>query len=198
LYLTGRIVSFDTGSGAQSTYLVPQPSGCSGSRNPEGIREDSSGFIWVADEATACPRLWKFSTGFFTWTEYTVLTGYRPWFVSIDDTAGKIWITSNDTPNNQGSFLSFVISSGVFTQVGLPTGQTKPYYLAVDHADNRVYVTFSTGYVNEYFFGSGPIWLCPSGDNYGSSSQPWGVSYVAPNSYWAGLLANNQLVTGLC
>lgn len=199
LYLRGLIYKFDTGTGVTSAYSMPNPAGCATrTGNPEGIRQDESGYVWVADEAKSCPRLWRFNSGFHTWMEITLPTSARPWFLSVDTTAGKLWITSNDSPQGVGSFYNMVLTSFSFAQIGLPTGQTMPYYLEVDHDDSRVYTTFSSGYVNEYFFGSNPTWLCGSGDNYGSSSQPWGIYYVAPNYYWAALLGNDQLAKGDC
>ncbi len=189
-YYKGILVKFDVSSGV-STFSVPKKCSLTGTVEPEGVRVDTSGNVWVAEEL--CSVLLKFNPPSNTWTSYNLLgSSIRPLFIAYDSVNSKLWITSQD----QNKLITFVISSGSSSSVGLPPNVSNPVAVAVDPAsgDLRTYVAFqSPGDVGIYWFGSSPLWLCVD-----ATGAAYGVSFNAPNIYWVSLNVVSKLVKGYC
>ncbi|MDE1766455.1 MAG: hypothetical protein KGI27_09340 [Thaumarchaeota archaeon] len=193
-YYNGYIGHFVTNTGSLLTYTPPS---CGVTSELEGLRTDSSGNVWVADEA--CHVLWKYVPSSNTWTSYTIATGFTPWWIAADSSNGQIWITS--TNNNVNALGDFNISTGTSTTVGYPGSAQAGDEVSVDPANRITFVAFQNGYVNDYSSSLGSWGCASSGDSY-PNSTPFGISYTqttgGPDYYWATLYANSQLVVGHC
>ncbi|HYL67009.1 MAG TPA: hypothetical protein VEU72_07640 [Nitrosopumilaceae archaeon] len=191
-YYNGYVGKFDTSLGNLSTFLPPS---CGVTSNLEGLRVDSSGNVWAADEA--CNKLWKYVPSSNTWTSYTI-SGFLPWYLSIDNSASHIWITSQS--NTLKALADFNISTGTAATISYPGSAQGATEVAQDPANRITFVAFQNGYVNEYYNSLGS-WQCTgSGDSY-SNGTPFGISYSQSGGvdyYWATLYGNSQLVVGHC
>lgn len=193
-YYTGQIAKFDVTTGSVTYYSVPIPGGCSFTyTSPEGIRVDSYGNVWVADES--CYRIAEYNSGGY-WGTYSP-GSEQPWFVSVDNTNNNLWMTSR----SYDDVMYMDMSSGSTTSVGIPSsyGGSSPTGIDVDPADSRADVTFQGGgYVDEYSYSSVNSWLCGTGDSWGSTSNPFGIRAVAPNYYWTALQGSDKIAEGDC
>lgn len=194
LYYVGKIASYDTSSGTITYVNVPKAGSCSVTPEPEGLRVDSSGNVWVADEACNAIDEYQPSSGGF-WSTY--LPGYTPAFLDLDNTNNYVWATA--PPYN---LILKMTTSGTTTTVSDTSSETTPLVIAVDPANNRVDVTFQnagSGSIDEYNTGSNPGWLCGSGagDVY-TSSYPYGITTESSNYYWATDYNNAKLLVGDC
>ena len=210
----GALVKYSY-TGSATINAIPYSShGCTGS-NPEGVRVDSSGNVWVADETTSCGGpgpLWKFVPSTGTWTSYFLDwsgTSVMPWFLAYDGTNGLLWLTSRNYQDCSGSncvtgaVFSYTISSGAVQNIHQPSyyqpsGYAYPLGIAVDPSNDRVYVAFQGGSFAEYYTGSSPVWLCNRLTGGGSTDQDWDVSFQSPNFFWGTMYGSNAIAYGVC
>jgi streptogramin lyase len=200
-YYNGNIMQYSYNAQGGSIYGInPSPAGCSGS-NPEGIRVDTSGNVWVADER--CNVLWKFVPSTLTWTytQLVVTAGavVTPWMIAYDSTNALLWITSSNYCNGcgttPGAVIQYQITYGSYSNVGMPSGASQPLGIAVDSPNQRVVVAFQGGTVGTYWTSSTPQWLCNT--NIGGGN-PWDVSIQSPYQYWATAYTGAIVYNGVC
>ncbi len=211
-YYNAALVEY-TSAGSATVHSIPYSSAGCTSSNPEGVRVDNSGNVWVADENSGCGLLWKYTPSTSTWSHtglYLSGTQVYPWFLAYDGTNGVLWISSSNFADSCnlsnciiGAAFKYTISSGSLTDIHQPSYYTipsspSPLGIAVDPNNNRVYVAFQGGSIGVYWTGSSPLWLCNILTPGGSSGNPWDVNFNGPNFYWATLYGNNQVVYGVC
>lgn len=193
LYYVGKIAKYDTSSGTISYINVPKAAGCVTTPEPEGLRVDSNGNVWVADEACSSIEEYQPGAGGF-WSSY--LPGYTPSFLDLDNTNSYVWATA--PPYNL--IMKINMNSGTTTTAADPSTETTPLVIAADPANHRVDVTFQNG-------GSGSVdlystsasgWLCGSGGDVYTGSYPFGIATESPDYYWATDYNNAKLLVGDC
>jgi len=197
-YYVSNFGFLDTTTGNLTYWHLPTISQDCGTSNPspEGLKVDNSGNVWIADEG--CHILWELPASnhsIFNYWDNLGGVAYTPWYLSIDNTNNKIWISA--TPNNQ--VINFNISTNAVTTIPRQTGDTSPQGIAADPANNRVDVAFrDSSTVNEWSPSAGE-WICgnPSGDSYPGSS-PLGISNQSPNYYWATGPLTDTIYVGDC
>lgn len=190
LFYAGKIAKYDTSSGSITYYTVPAVSGCSSSTQVEGLRVDSFGNVWVANES--CHYLDEYQPSLGFWSTYNLAE--NPYFLDIDNTNSLVWTTS--VPYNTLQHTN--MNTGVPTDVSVPSGETGPFGIAVDPANTRVDVTFQSGSVDEYdTYPTLQTWICNGGDSY-TSSYPFGITTQSSNYYWATDFNNGKLLVGHC
>ncbi len=186
-YYYGQIANWDTTTGNMNLFVVPKPGTTTPS--PEGIRVDSGGTVWVADEANA--RIDKYVPGTNTWTQYAISQG-NPWFISIDPSNTYLYASVN--PTGTPYIIKMTKSTGSYTAYQAPSGTSIGYQLMVKSDNSKAVMDFeSSGQVAAFNIGTSS-WGTPV--NLGSTSNPIGLWLDSSGNYWIGLWGTDQLTTG--
>lgn len=200
MYYAGQIIHYNEVAGTYDHIISLPTTYCptGSSPHPEGVRVDSNGNVWVADEG--CGAIDEYTT-FGFWSSYQVINNNLPWFVSIDDPNQNLWLVSQFGGANHGGFMqSMDMGSGSFTTVPLPPGGAaiNPLGIDVDSTNSRVAVSFSSNFVNIYNYGT-QSWKCgTNGDAYALGTDPFGIRAVGTSSYYVALYGTSQLGSGSC
>lgn len=190
LYSANDIEKWVTSGSGYGYTLYSLPNSCT---NPEGVRVDSSGNVWVAGQG--CTSIFEYSQSSSSWVKTCSFnSALKPWYIALDNTNNQVWFTQHTSPGYSDAVVDMAMSSCNYATTGaLPSGDSGP--LGIDLYGYEVYVAFNGGSVDVYNFAI-LGWVCGP-DGY-SGDAPYGISHDSNGDYWVAMNGASFIAEGYC